>query len=172
MNRKLISLGILTAVIALPATAAAMPLPTPDAPPAGVTVTASVDCSVFNIAIAGLQPNTRVMVEMGSEPTYGFDYQGEHPDTFQFTVVGDTATASLPIGVAEQGTEFMTAIGLIDIATGSAVWPFYQWVDCTVAVADPPVVSDEPVERVADPVVVADDVAVTYFAAVELAPPW
>lgn len=174
MNRQLVPLALFAALIALPTAAHAMPLPTPDPAPAGMTITAAVDCNTFDIAIAGLTAGQRVMVEMGSEPTYGFDFQADHPMTFQFAVVDNTATASLPVGFSEQGTEFMTAIGVIDIATGAAVWPFYQWVDCTQPVQHRPVVV-----QIADPIVaempatvVEGPVVDGKFADVALAPPW
>lgn len=155
--------------LVIPATASAMPLPAPVPAPPGVTITASVDCTEFDIDLTGLQPNTRVMVEMGSEPTYGFDYQGEHPNTWQFTVTDDGhASARLPIGIAEQGTEFMTAIGLIDIATGAAAWPFYQWVDCT----QPPVIADAVVAVADPPVPDVVQATIALFADVAEAPPW
>lgn len=157
--------------ISAPHRASAMPLPTPDPAPAGMQVTAAVDCSTFDIALSGLHDGQRVMVEIGNEPTYGFDTSGPHTETWQFTYADGTATASLPILANHQGTEFMTAIGIIDLATGVAVWPFYQWVDCTAAV-DTPVVIEEAPAQIADPVVVTPEVATAYFASVELAPPW
>lgn len=168
MNRKLVPIALFAAAFALPTAVHAMPLPTPDPAPAGTTITAAVDCNTFDIAISGLTPGQRVMVEMGSEPTYGFDFQSDHPMTFQFTVVDDTATASLPVGFSEQGTEFMTAIGIIDIARGAAVWPFYQWVDCTQPVQHRPAVAPP----IAEPVAVTPMVADSFFAEVALAPPW
>lgn len=150
-------------------------LPAPDPVPAGMTVTASVDCSLFNIDITGLQPNTRVMVELGDEPTYGFDFQGEHPETWQFTVTDDGhATADLPILSEHQGTVFMTAIGIIDIATGAAAWPFYQDVDCRVAVAEPvalPALSEIDLPIVAETPTPAVDVEALWVDVAD-APPW
>lgn len=91
----------------------------------GPHVTASVDCTTFNVEVGGYPAGTNVMVGVGSQPPYGFKVGGDV--TWQFTPIPGGGKAALPIGAHTwEATHSFHAI----VEVGY-VYVYDQVVDCT-----------------------------------------
>jgi hypothetical protein len=153
MNCKTITMLATAAVLLWPAAAHAEG-----------TVSASADCEVLNVDVAGFPDGTAVFVSEGQQPPFGF-VVGTGP-FWDFTPQPGGGSTRIPISLYDREHEFAWSVGTIEepmIAGGT--------VDCTPASTTTPV----------DPVVPATPApaaepggptGVAIWASVELAPPW
>lgn len=128
---------------------------------ADYTVTASADCSTFQVDVSA-DPDTYVYVTIGSQP----------PSRFAGGVTGD-----FTIGLYESNHSFYASVKVSQPGTTDVVTLYNHYVDCTpeqsdIGNPDPEIIPAPVPDPVVEDVVEVEPLLLDQWAHIAMAPPW